>query len=130
MLTFSHQAREKAEAEEKAKQTAEMKAKHEEERKKREEDLKAKRAEEEAKRAEQDAIDKERGYRIIMQTITHVNQEIAAPFQYFDKPTGSSGQIRRDVVEGLLHALGELPQREVDALLRAACMFSVEGLLS
>ena len=86
----------------------EMKAKQEEDRKKREEDLKAKREEEEAERKVQDEEDRARGYRIVKQTMTHVNEELAAPFQYFDKPMGASGQIRRDIIEGVLHALGEL----------------------
>mmetsp|Transcript_89481 Transcript_89481/g.149411 ORF Transcript_89481/g.149411 Transcript_89481/m.149411 type:complete len:144 (-) Transcript_89481:248-679(-) len=33
---------------------------------------------------------------------------------------GASWQIRRDIIEGVLHALGELTQREVDSLLRSA----------
>ena len=86
----------------------EMKAKQEEDRKKREEDLKAKREEEEAERKVQDEEDRARGYRIVKQTMTHVNEELAAPFQYFDKPMGASAQIRRDIFEGVLHALGEL----------------------
>ena len=98
----------------------EMKAKQEEDRKKREKDLKAKREEEEAKRKVQDEEDRARGYRIMKQTTTHVNVGLAAPLYYFDKPTGASGQIRRDIIEGVLYALGELTQREVDSLLRSA----------
>lgn len=114
------EAREKADAEERAKQLEEAKAKQEEERQRREEELRAKREEEEAKRKAQEEEDRARGYKVLKQTVTHIDEEMAAPFQYFDKPTGASGQIRREVIEGLLHALGELTQREVDALLRSA----------
>jgi cobalamin biosynthesis Mg chelatase CobN len=112
--------RAKAEAEAKAKEMEEMKAKQEEDRKKREKDLKAKRKEEEAKRKVQNEEDRARGYRIMKQTTMHVNVGLAAPLYYFDKPTGASGQIRRDIIEGVLYALGELTQREVDSLLRSA----------
>eukprot|EP00667_Euglena_gracilis_P003664 EG_transcript_3674 len=114
------EARDKAEQEERQRQLEETKQKQEEERKKREEEAKAKKDEEEAKRKAEEAEDRARGYRIVKQTVTHIDEEVAAPFQYFDKPTGSSGQIRKEVIEGLLHGLGELTQREVDALLRAA----------
>ena len=112
--------RAKAEAEAKAKEMEEMKAKQEEDCKKREKDLKAKRKEEEAKRKVQDEEDRARGYRIMKQTTMHVNVGLAAPLYYFDKPTRASGQIRRDIIEGVLYALGELTQREVDSLLRSA----------
>eukprot|EP00994_Dinema_validum_P004412 NODE_245_length_2126_cov_91.904189_g164_i0.p1 GENE.NODE_245_length_2126_cov_91.904189_g164_i0~~NODE_245_length_2126_cov_91.904189_g164_i0.p1 ORF type:complete len:677 (+),score=241.54 NODE_245_length_2126_cov_91.904189_g164_i0:52-2031(+) len=106
-------------AAEKKEREEQAKAEREEAQKKREEELKARQEEEAAKRKAQDEEDKARGYRIAKQTITHVDKAQAEPFEYFDRPSGTSGQIRREVMEGILHALGELTQREVDSLLRA-----------
>jgi chemotaxis protein histidine kinase CheA len=114
------EAREKAAEEEKQRLAEEAKQRAEEERQRKEREAKQKKEEEDAQKKAQDAEDRARGYRIIKQTVTHVDEEMATPFQYFDRPTGASGQIRKEIIEGLLHALGELTSREVDALLRSA----------
>ncbi len=45
-----------------------------------------------------------------MITTTHVDEAVLAPFAFFDKPTGAGGQqvghLKREQVEGILHAMG------------------------
>lgn len=108
----------KIEDEEKKKQLEEKERVRQEEVKKVQEAAKAKLEEEAAKAKAQEAEDHERGYRIVKHSVPTVNEEILLPFQYFDRPSGVSGHLRRETLEGLLHALGELTQREVDGLLR------------
>lgn len=100
----------------------EEKVANEEAAKRKEEEASQKKLEEEAKKRAQDEEDQARGYRIAKEVTTHVDEKVAEPFQYFDRPTGASGQLRRELLEGCLHALGELTQREVDGLLRAIGM--------
>jgi len=50
-----------------------------------------------------------------------VNQEILAPFQFFDRQphTGMiAGSLRRDVLEGVMHQYGTMTKREIDDLLQ------------
>lgn len=113
-----------AEAEEKKKKDEEEKKKREEELKKRKEEEETKKKaleEEKARKAEEEKAKKTKTQVI---TTTHVDEVVLAPFAFFDKPTGAGGQqvghLKREQVEGILHAMGTLCQREVDGLLRGA----------
>lgn len=122
------------EAEERKKKEEEEKKKREEEDKKRKEELEEKKkkdAEEKAKKAEEEKAKKTRTKVI---TTSHVDEATLAPFAFFDKPSGHGGQqqghLKREQVEGILHAMGNLCQREVDGLLRGAGLPKEKGHMS
>jgi hypothetical protein len=54
-----------------------------------------------------------------MKIVHNVNQQILAPFQYFDRQNIDcvSGNIKREVIEGLLYRLGDMSKNQVDELL-------------
>lgn len=117
--------------ERRAKEAEEKKKKDEEEKKKREEEEKKKKEEEEAKakaeeeqKKKREEEEKAKKTRTQVVTTTTIDQTVLEPFSFFDKPTGHGGQqvghLKREQVEGILHAMGNLCQREVDALLRGA----------
>eukprot|EP00993_Chasmostoma_nieuportense_P006961 NODE_763_length_1887_cov_261.593182_g710_i0.p1 GENE.NODE_763_length_1887_cov_261.593182_g710_i0~~NODE_763_length_1887_cov_261.593182_g710_i0.p1 ORF type:complete len:571 (-),score=186.27 NODE_763_length_1887_cov_261.593182_g710_i0:126-1838(-) len=57
-----------------------------------------------------------------MKLVQEINQAMMVPFQYFDKqpPSGTvAGHLKREVIEGMLHQLGDLTKHEVDELLAA-----------
>jgi len=117
--------------ERRAKEAEEKKLKDEEEKKAKEElmkktreELEAKKKAEEEEKAKKEEEEKAKKTKTKVVTTTNVDDSILEPFSYFDKPTGHGGQqlgnLKRETVEGILHAMGTLCQREVDALLRGA----------
>jgi len=107
------------EEEERRQKEEELRLQEEEVKAKKEEEIRKKMEEAEALKRQQDEEDRARGYSIVKTTHTLVDEETAAPFQYFDRPSfNTAGQLRRDTLEGVLHALGSLTQREIEGLLR------------
>lgn len=124
--------------ERRAKEAEERKTKEEAEKKKREEELAKKKEEleqkkkeaEEEKKAKEEA-EKAKKTKTKVTTHTHVDEVVLAPFSFFDKPIGHGGQqvghLKREAVEGFLHAMGTLCQREVDGLLRGCGLPKEKG---
>eukprot|EP01012_Entosiphon_sulcatum_P023507 TRINITY_DN2856_c0_g1_i1.p1 TRINITY_DN2856_c0_g1~~TRINITY_DN2856_c0_g1_i1.p1 ORF type:complete len:561 (-),score=79.76 TRINITY_DN2856_c0_g1_i1:12-1694(-) len=95
------------------------KTKKEEEERHRREELERRQKEQQERRQKQEDEDRARGYRIVVQNVASIDKDILQPFRFFDKPFGSVGHLRREILERALYSLGDVTRREMDSLLRA-----------
>ena len=83
-------------------------------------ELEAKKKAEAEEKAKKEEEEKAKKTKTKVVTTTNVDDSILEPFSYFDKPSGHGGQqlgnLKRETVEGILHAMGMfyLPFQEAE----------------